>query len=98
MVFLNLARSFLFFFFTVGCGVAPFPKASAKVGGWFFISKFWGKFFLIGAGGGWGKGVVCRGFWGGDFFLGGGAVAPEGLGGGTALLYFFWGARARPLC
>ena len=71
MVFLNLARSFLFFFFAVGSGVAPFPKASAKVGGWFFISKFWGKFFLIGAGGGWGKGVVCRGL-GGDFFFGGG--------------------------
>ena len=98
MVFLNLARSFLFFFFAVGSGVAPFPKASAKVGGWFFISKFWGKFFLIGAGGGWGKGVVCRGLGGGKFFFwGGGAVAPAGLGGGTALLYFFLGARARPL-
>ena len=49
--FLILQEVFCFFFFAVGSGVAPFPKASAKVGGWFFISKFWGKFFLIGAGG-----------------------------------------------
>ena len=74
--------------------MAPFPKASAKVGGWFFISKFWGKFFLIGAGGGWGKGVVCRGL-GGDFFLGGGAVAPEGLGGGGLHCSTFFGGRGR---
>ena len=32
------------------------------------------------------------GGWGGDFFLGGGAVAPEGLGGGGLhCSTFFWG-------
>ena len=73
--------------------MAPFPKASAKVGGWFFISKFWGKFFLIGAGGGWGKGVVCRGL-GGGFFFGGGAVAPAALWEDCAPLLFLGGAVA----
>ena len=43
--FLILQEVFCFFFFAVGSGVAPFPKASAKVGGCFFISKFWGSFF-----------------------------------------------------
>ena len=91
MVFLNLARSFLFFFFAVGSGVAPFPKASAKVGGCFFISKFWGKFFLIGAGGDGVRGWFAGG-WGGIFFLGGGRGRARGVrGGGLHCSTFFWG-------
>ena len=92
MVFLNLARSFLFFFFAVGSGVAPFPKASAKVGGWFFISKFWGKFFLIGAGGDGVRGWFAGG-WGGIFFWGGARSRP--LRFGRTELLFFGGGRGR---
>ena len=80
MVFLNLARSFLFFFLRSGERGGSLSESECKGRGLFFYFQILGEFFL--SGGGWvgGKGVGCK-----------------GLGGGTALLYFFLGARARPL-